>query len=191
MTAGRNDEDISPWRSVSIGDIVVRMLAGAPMPLTVTAADDERIYCGGSGGWTFDRATGVEVDDELGWGPAYGITGSFLLPPGEVDGDLRNARGTQRPRVPNRVIFRTETGSRYEVDNRARTWRRTPTLASGVLRSEEGSLTEPVFPVLGWPVVLIGERNPDGETNRVVVTTRVVEVKALRAVRRGARGSRC
>lgn len=32
------------------------------------------------GPWAFDAETGAEVDDELGWGPEYGRTGSFIEP---------------------------------------------------------------------------------------------------------------
>jgi hypothetical protein len=57
-------------------DTVLRLLAGRiPMRLRVSNVDDTLIYCGA---WTFDRATGTEVDDDLCWGPAYGRTGSFL-----------------------------------------------------------------------------------------------------------------
>ena len=30
--------------------------------------------------WQFDRATGAEIDEELGWGPPPLITGSYLDP---------------------------------------------------------------------------------------------------------------
>jgi hypothetical protein len=57
-----------------VGDEVVRMLGGTiPMPLRVTGVDDEFIHCGP---WKFDRATGAEVDEELGWGD--GGTGSYI-----------------------------------------------------------------------------------------------------------------
>lgn len=66
------------FEDVKAGDTVIRMLAGTiPMKLIVSKVDDDLIYCGDHG-WTFDRKTGAEVDDDLGWGPAYGITGSFL-----------------------------------------------------------------------------------------------------------------
>jgi hypothetical protein len=29
-------------------------------------------------GWTFDRKTGAEIDDDLKWGPKYGVTGTQL-----------------------------------------------------------------------------------------------------------------
>lgn len=66
------------------GDKVTRMLAGTvPMRMKVLKIDDTLIHCGavnsGISGWTFDRATGAEVDEDLHWGPAYGITGSFLV----------------------------------------------------------------------------------------------------------------
>jgi hypothetical protein len=52
------------------------MLAGVvPMELKVTEVTENRIKCGDL---EFDRTTGVEEDGELGWGVAYGTTGSFL-----------------------------------------------------------------------------------------------------------------
>ncbi len=60
---------------MKVGDKVTRMLAGSiPMNLTITAIDDEFIHCGG--GWKFDKKTGAEVDEELGWGNEG--TGSYL-----------------------------------------------------------------------------------------------------------------
>jgi len=65
------------FRHVRVGDRVLRLLAGlVPMPLRVTGLDDELIHCGP---WRFDRDCGAEVDGELGWGPAHGITGSCLV----------------------------------------------------------------------------------------------------------------
>ena len=65
---------------VRAGDVVTRLLGGSPMDLKVTLVDEKLIYCGKPGvGWSFDRATGVEVDEELGWGPQFGITGSYLV----------------------------------------------------------------------------------------------------------------
>jgi hypothetical protein len=61
------------------GNVVTRMLGGElPMMLRVTKITDDLIFCGD---WTFDRATGAEVDEELGWGPQFGVTGSYLKPP--------------------------------------------------------------------------------------------------------------
>lgn len=60
------------------GDMVRRMLAGTiPMDLLVEKVDDRLIHC--HGGWTFDIATGIEEDPEIGWGLAFGVTGSFLV----------------------------------------------------------------------------------------------------------------
>lgn len=63
------------------------MLAGVlPAELLVTAVDERLIWCGPVGsGWSFDRDTGFEVDEELGWGPALGITGSYLVDPAALD----------------------------------------------------------------------------------------------------------
>jgi hypothetical protein len=65
------------FESVKTGDVVTRMLAGViPCELNVTDVDDKLIHCGP---WTFDRVTGAEVDEDLGWGPGPGQhTGSFL-----------------------------------------------------------------------------------------------------------------
>lgn len=62
---------------LKVGDPVVRTLAGIPMHLKVTAITGDRIICGA---WEFDRATGVEIDDDLGWGPAHGFSGSYIQP---------------------------------------------------------------------------------------------------------------
>lgn len=57
------------------GDPVTRMLAGTvPMNLKVTAIDENIITCGW---WTFNRATGGEVDADLGW-DGVNHTGSVL-----------------------------------------------------------------------------------------------------------------
>jgi len=67
---------------IEVGQEVTRLLAGTiPMQLKVTQLTDDRIYCGD---YTFDRATGAEIDEELGWGPPpeYEITGSFIQMPG-------------------------------------------------------------------------------------------------------------
>lgn len=71
---------MADFRNVKVGDRVVRLLGGElPMELVVTEVSDEVIVCGGPGGWRFDRVTGIEVDEELGWGPQFGITGSYLI----------------------------------------------------------------------------------------------------------------
>jgi hypothetical protein len=67
------------FREVTVGDSVTRLLGGSmAMALVVTAVDDRFIYCG-EDGWKFDRDSGVEVDEEIGWGPQFGLTGSFLV----------------------------------------------------------------------------------------------------------------
>jgi hypothetical protein len=71
------------FRDVGIGDSVTRLLGGSiPMVLVVTGVDDRFIHCG-VGGWKFDRASGFEVDEEIGWGPQFGLTGSLLVGEGE------------------------------------------------------------------------------------------------------------
>lgn len=62
-----------------VGDEVIRNLGGTvKMPLKVTAVTEDRIICGP---WEFDKTTGAEIDEELGW-PRFedGVlkTGSIL-----------------------------------------------------------------------------------------------------------------
>lgn len=66
------------WLSeLKVGDKVTRMLAGIiPHELIITEIKDGLIYCGD---WTFDLETGIEVDDDIGFGPKYGFTGSILV----------------------------------------------------------------------------------------------------------------
>jgi len=62
------------FEHVKKGDTVTRLIGGTlPMELKVTKVDDKLIHCGD---WTFDRVTGGEVDEDLGW-TAY-QTGSVL-----------------------------------------------------------------------------------------------------------------
>lgn len=176
----------SPFRSVRPGDTVTRILGGGRMQLVVTEVDERFIYCGRLGGWKFDLDTGFEVDEDIGWGPEFGVTGSFLLSP-KAAAYRRAAPKLPEADRPALVRFRTQTGSRYEVDNVGLTWRRSPTLASGVLRSESGELLAPARPVLGESVVLIGPPYEDRPGNRAVVTTPVVEIEPAPKGRPGIR----
>lgn len=64
-------------KELKVGDEVTRMLAGVlPMKLHITKIENGLIHCGD---WTFDEKTGVEEDQELGWGIRFGHSGSFLL----------------------------------------------------------------------------------------------------------------
>ncbi len=59
---------------MQVGDKVTRVLAGTVrMELKVTEITDNTIVCGW---WTFDKATGLEIDEELGWGPQG--SGSYI-----------------------------------------------------------------------------------------------------------------
>ena len=62
---------------VKSGDEVLRWIVGCstPMPLIVKIVTTNRIIC--VGGWEFDRATGMEIDEQLDWGPD-GVTGSWI-----------------------------------------------------------------------------------------------------------------
>ena len=57
------------------GDIVKRLIGAEElvMKLKITAMDDKYIHCGP---WKFDRATGAEIDEDLGWNATQ--TGSRL-----------------------------------------------------------------------------------------------------------------
>jgi hypothetical protein len=90
------------FEKVGVGDLVVRMLAGTvPMKLHVSRVTDRVITCGD---WEFDRATGAEIDELLGWGPPPLMTGSYLDPskvelsnpmgnPGKADAEIRTQGG--------------------------------------------------------------------------------------------------
>jgi hypothetical protein len=72
-----DDCPLRKFGRLQVGDRVERRIAGVPaMTLEVTEVTEDRIVCGA---WVFDRATGAEIDDELGWGPDYGVTGSQLV----------------------------------------------------------------------------------------------------------------
>ena len=59
------------------GDLVERCMGNPTVSWTlkVTEVSPELVWCGD---WTFDRQTGAEIDEELGWGPAG--TGSWIRP---------------------------------------------------------------------------------------------------------------
>ena len=63
---------------IKIGDTVFRNFGGPlpPMPLKVTGVTEDRILC--KGGFEFDRKTGAEIDEELGWNVIAMCTGSFI-----------------------------------------------------------------------------------------------------------------
>ncbi len=68
--------DEAAWlQGLKAGDQVHRFLGPVPMLLRVSQVTPNRIICGA---WEFDRATGAEIDEELGWGG--GGTGSFIRP---------------------------------------------------------------------------------------------------------------
>lgn len=65
------------FEGVKEGDKLTRMLGGTiPMEMIVEKVHEGLIFC--VGGWTFDAATGAEVDPDLGWGPPPLHTGSLL-----------------------------------------------------------------------------------------------------------------
>lgn len=79
-----NFQTIAMSRNLSdtkVGDFVLRWLAGIPTPmrLKVVSVTANLIIC--YGGWEFDRKTGAEIDEDLGWGPDV-ATGSFITPDG-------------------------------------------------------------------------------------------------------------
>lgn len=68
-------------RALVAGDVLMRDLGGVLVALPYLGARDGLIHAGFGPAlcWTFDEATGAEVDDEIGWGPAHGVTGSCLV----------------------------------------------------------------------------------------------------------------
>lgn len=65
------------FKHLKVGNIAVRNFCGRLQSWKVTEVTDELITIGM--GWTFDPQTGWEVDDDCGWGPKYGRTGSYLV----------------------------------------------------------------------------------------------------------------
>ena len=71
---------------MKVGDKLIRLLAGSiPLDVIVGKISDTEFKVGSADGaigfeegWTFDRKTGMEIDEDLHWGPKYGITGSFI-----------------------------------------------------------------------------------------------------------------
>lgn len=56
------------FSDVQVGDVVTRILGGLPMKLEVHEVRDGLIVChctGPDDAWTFDRKTGLEVDDRF------------------------------------------------------------------------------------------------------------------------------
>lgn len=66
-------------RALQVGDEVVRLLGDDPlgpsMGLRVTEVTELHIECGA---WLFDRNTGGEIDEDLGW-DGVTLTGSRLV----------------------------------------------------------------------------------------------------------------
>jgi hypothetical protein len=67
-----------PFDEVKPGDKLTRCLAGKIF-ISVMVDKVENGIINIDGGWTFDQATGMEIDEDLGFGPKFGITGSYLL----------------------------------------------------------------------------------------------------------------
>jgi hypothetical protein len=74
------------------------------------------------------------------------------------------------------VAFRTATGSAYEVNLRQMTWRRAPTMRSGVLRSEAGSLWLVRSLKVGEPAILFCPPFRPGGPLRAIITSPVVAI---------------
>jgi hypothetical protein len=84
------------FENLRVGDVVVRMLAGTiPMKLQVSDITDQLIICGD---WQFDKATGAEIDEELGWGPPPLMTGSYLDPSQTEHGIQKQQSAPERNR---------------------------------------------------------------------------------------------
>ena len=81
------------FEKLKVGDVVVRMLAGTiPMKLQVSEITEQLIVCSA---WQFDKATGAEIDEELGWGPPPLMTGSYIDSSKTEHGDQKQAVETK------------------------------------------------------------------------------------------------
>ena len=98
------------FENLRVGDVVVRMLAGTlPMKLQVSDITDQLIVCSA---WQFDRSTGAEIDEELGWGPPPLMTGSYIDPLQTEPGVQRQQTGSEKSRRSScRSIFKRESFS--------------------------------------------------------------------------------
>ena len=70
---------------IQVGDKLIRNLAGMDMRVIVGQVTETQIKVGSDDrvipwqiGWTFDRATCAEVDEDLEWGPDYNRSGSHI-----------------------------------------------------------------------------------------------------------------
>lgn len=61
--------------TLKVGNFVVRNMCGIQMRLRISKITPSKIHCGG---WEFDRKTGAEIDEELGWGAPPKMTGSYI-----------------------------------------------------------------------------------------------------------------
>ncbi|OAI41263.1 hypothetical protein AYO40_03520 [Planctomycetaceae bacterium SCGC AG-212-D15] len=85
------------------GDIVLRAVGeSVMMAMKVTGITEDLIICGS---WKFDRETGMEEDEDLGWGVAHGRTGTKLVLANKHDNDrLVKAVLCQAPTTYDKVI---------------------------------------------------------------------------------------
>jgi hypothetical protein len=75
-------EGVFDHRQIDVGDALVQVAGTLEVAVVVTNVDNRFIYVGRTGGVThamFDLATGVEVDEELGFGPQFGLVASYLV----------------------------------------------------------------------------------------------------------------
>ena len=64
---------------LQIGDKVRRMLAShLYFDLKVSNITEDYIICGSKYTWKFCKKTGMEINEELQWGPQYNYSGSFI-----------------------------------------------------------------------------------------------------------------
>ena len=69
---------------IKVGETLLQVAGTLEVIVVVTDIDDRYIHVGRAAGVThasFDRATGIEVDEELGFGPQFGLVASYLVKP--------------------------------------------------------------------------------------------------------------
>ncbi len=62
-------------KQFNVGDSIIRYITSEkiPMELKITEITEDKIICDD---WKFDRKTGAEIDEELGWNEYF--SGSYM-----------------------------------------------------------------------------------------------------------------
>ena len=69
--------DKDPWMEMEVVSVDDKLITCKAVVKDKETGEEQGFF---NGGWTFDRATGAEEDEDLKWGVKYGATGSFIEP---------------------------------------------------------------------------------------------------------------